>query len=170
MATLASTRLSDIEVFNFLYPKAYPKKKHLKNSLLPLVNDGVLAIETLFERALSIQGRLRRNSVHGEDFEDGSDAKKCIAHVSKTGRRLANGKRSTTLDYRAKVGRFNNKRGTLRVLVHEPVHNTFHFFKIPRSAYRNLKSINIPFNRTNGNLGDSKWNRYTVNSFKELAR
>lgn len=173
MATLGSTVKSDIEVFKFLYPKAYPKKQHLKQTLLCLVNDGVIAVETLFERALSMQGSLQRNSVYGEDFTDGSDAKKCIAYTCTCtkSKKRADGSihkyRSTT--HRAVVKRINNKNGLLRVLIHEPIQNKFYFFKIPYESYCNIKSIGIEFDLDGKMRSTTKWQKYRVNSFKELA-
>lgn len=178
MATLASTVKSDIEVFKFLQPKAYPKKAHLNKEILNFVKDGVIQVETLYEKALSVQGKLKRDSVYGQDFSDGSDAKKCIAatHTATRYRKLVNGRYGKYLEPRhiAKIGRIKNKCGLLRILVHEPIQNKFYFFKIPYAAYEHLthakfSSINIHFN-VDGTIGkSSKWEKYRVNSFKALA-
>jgi hypothetical protein len=173
MATLASTRESDIEIFKYLFPKAYPKKQHLHKEMLAFVNDGVIAIETLLERALAIQGGLTRNSTAGEDFTDGSDAKKAAAYVvegiERRERKDGSFREYAYKRYLAQVRHIVTKRGALRILVFEPLNRKFHFFKIPNKAFSDVQTVKIEFNFDGTIKPTCRWLPYKVGSFKELA-
>jgi hypothetical protein len=173
VSTLASTRASDIEIFNFLFSKAYPKKQYIRKEMAQFVGDGVVAIETLLEHALAVQGGLTRNSTHGEDFTDGSDAKKAAAYVVE-GIETRKRKNGSTYEYEykrylAKVRNIVTKRGALRILVFEPLHRKFHFFKVPKKAYDGVKTVQIEFNFDGSIKETCRWLPYKVGSFKELA-
>lgn len=174
MSTLASTIKDDVKIFNFLYSKAYPNRRDRKK-LQALVWDGVITVETLLEKALAIQGGLIRDSIHGRDFTDGSDAKKATASIGRdSGRRK---RVDGTISYNprnrytATVGHIETKNGALRVLVYEPKFDKFHFFLIPAGLYDDVKTLKFEFNIESGKLVDScRWSPYKVGSFKDLSR
>jgi hypothetical protein len=157
MSTLSKTIKADLIIFDYLWSKAYPSQTALKTKCETLVKHGVIQIESLYEHALAIQGRLKRDSRHGRDFVDGSDAKKATVQYSKTE------------VPQARIKHITVKRGLLRILVFDLKNNQFYFFKIPYKAYRDITEIKIPFTRAGEPSTKSKYWKYRVKSFKELA-
>jgi hypothetical protein len=159
----------DIAFFDELFPRAYPgvcdKTLEVARNML---SDGVVQIETLLELAISKVGKLKRRSVEGMDFVDGSDAKKSSV-------RKANFEQA----YRAPVTKVHSKKGLLRVMVYERKLDTFYYFVFPREAYQHIKAssnIEIPFEmdgtprrvpKRSGVI--SNWWAYEVDSFKKMS-
>lgn len=144
--------------------------------------DGVIAVESLLEKAISRIGGIARSNKDGEDFIDGSDAKKATATVkdANTGTRAAS------------ISGVKNKKGLLRVAISEPLKNEVYFFKIPQEEYKNKEQLTIMFHRNGGppdavrraSLSSSVWSKplkedntfstrvwtkYQVATFKELC-
>ena len=101
-----------------------------KKLMLQLANDGVIAVETLLEVAISKVGNLKRSNADGEDFIDGSDAKKATVYES-------------NLKRVAWIGNVK-KNGALRTVVADPEINEIFYFKIPQDiveSYSNKRNI-----------------------------
>jgi len=177
MATLAHTLNIDYIFFDELVFKAYPKIKQYEfNFMRKLVKDGVIAIETLFEKSIGITGGLVRSSTNGMDFADGSDAKKVTAthHSAKKRKDGTFGPRS----YSAGIKDVHTKVGILRVMCYERIQDRFYYFKIPNEAYSHIgakSKIEIPFCQNgdprripHGPVKQNWWN-YEVQSFEEMS-
>jgi Mor family transcriptional regulator len=149
-------------IFEDIMKHAYANFRNMdpERLLRRMVQDGVIQIDALFEQAISVQGKLARQSVEGRDFADGSDAKKALTQplveAGKTPRRVA------------PITNIEGKHGSLRIIVGETVTGKTYYFKVPKRAYRGLRSIRIYFNE-NGTPKDGKWFRYRVNTFEELC-
>lgn len=134
---------------------------------------GGMAVESLLERAISIQGKIKRSNKDGEDFIDGSDAKKVtLSRNSKSDNSLS-----------CHISNLKNKKGILRVAVSDPFRNKVHYFKIPHSLYVGRKTINLSFShksldgmpnikeKTNSkSFSAMVWQYYKCDSFEELCR
>lgn len=139
MSTLAHTIAVDQRFFDELIIKAYPNiKSHQIDWMKVLLVDGVVQIETLLEKAISEVANLKRCSVYGMDFIDGSDAKKCTVRSHGTGKS----------QYGAPVRGVHSKAGKLRIMCYERQLDRFYYFVIPNCAFGHIKStgnIDIPF-------------------------
>lgn len=168
MSTLAHTADMDLRFFEAIVPKAYPKSSpYFRKVMQHLLRDGVIHIETLFEKAVSKVGKLDRNSVHGEDFIDGTDAKKSTVRWS-----------SKRTSYTAPIHRVHTKNGALRVMVYERQQDKFYYFIIPHHAFQHVpanSNIEIPFEldgtprRVPKRTVIQNWWEYEVKSFKKMA-
>jgi hypothetical protein len=155
----------DEVILNDIIDKAYPGYKNMTASqlLTKMCQDGTIHVESLFEKALERKGKFRREHAHGQDFCDGSDAKKAVTTLT------VNRKGNTVWVSRtAKVANLIAKSGYLRVIVGDAVSKNTYYFKIPHSAYKGKKSIKISFSE-HGMPDGSKWFDYSVKSFKELC-
>jgi hypothetical protein len=155
----------DLQMFDELFKHAYPNYKRMRpeNLLRKMVEDGVIQTETLLEKAISVCGKLERDSTTGRDFTDGSDAKKCITRPCIEKRPMSGRRRAT-------VQRISGKEGTLRIMVNETLTGKNYFFKIPKAAYAGMRRILFYFNEDGTPKYDSKWFQYQVSSFKELCQ
>ena len=163
-----ATRLSensitgDLLVFDDIIQHAYRGYESMDpvSLLREMVNDGVLQIETLFEKSISMAGNLERESTEGRDFVDGSDAKKCKVQwcheVGVKSRRVAT------------VTNIVGKHGILRVIVAETLTGKTYYFKIPKHAYQGLTTVRIYFNE-DGTPKNGKCFDYECEEFKELC-
>lgn len=168
MSTMAHTADIDLRVFDAIMPKAYPKSNaYFRKVMRHLLKDGVIHIETLFEKAVSRVGKLNRNSVHGEDFIDGTDAKKSTVRWMGYGN-----------TYSAPIHRVHTKNGALRVMVYERLQDKFYYFVIPHHAFQHItdgSNIEIPFEldgtprRVPKRKVIQNWWEYEVKSFKKMA-
>lgn len=153
----------DHMVFDDLIARAYPNWRNMSPTVLlkRMVGDGVIQVDALFEQAISVVGRLGRDSREGRDFVDGSDAKKALTYKEvrndRTTRRVA------------KISNIEGKEGLLRVIVGETLTGKTYYFRIPREAYEGLRSIRIYWNE-DGTPKDGKWFDYQVNSFRALCK
>ena len=151
--------------------------------LVDLAKKGIIAVETLLEEAISKVGKIKRSNKDGEDFVDGSDAKKAVVTL----------KDANTGERAASIGNVGNKKGILRVLVSEPMTEQLFFFKIPNREIKGKNSIKISFSREGGmqdkirrtlilnstldkktkikpkSFSERAWLMYRVHSFKELC-
>ena len=161
-----SVFMADKILLDFIYPYAGYSDQDLP-TLHKAVSQGDLAIESILENAISRVGGHRRTDENGEDFEDGSDAKKTIAMDQSGGRSWDKNTRIST----------KNKTGLLRIVVIDPDIKELFFFKIPYSIYKGQKMIRIPFNYLGGKperfnrnnfVGRSYW-ECQVNTFEELC-
>jgi hypothetical protein len=179
-----NTALGDILIINEL-------AKHLKFSeeekkfTIKLAKKGIIAVETLLEESISKVGKIKRSNEDGEDFIDGSDAKKCIVSNND----------SKTDSKSVTISNVNGKKGILRVLVADPNTKQLYYFKIPNRELKNKHNgIKIMFSKNGGmpehlkkksiptvNIWGEKnikvpdtfsarcWLTFRVNSFKELC-
>ena len=164
MATTLSENsiAGDQLIFEDIMGHAYANFKNMDPMVLlrKMVSHGVIQVDALFEQAISVKGRLPRESTEGRDFVDGSDAKKALTRPmleeGKTPRRVA------------QITNIEGKHGALRIIVGETLTGKTYYFKVPKSAYKSLCSIRIYFNE-DGTPKDGKWFQYRVNTFKELS-
>lgn len=149
-------------IFEDIMAHAYANFKNMDPMVLlrKMVSHGVIQMDALFEQAISVKGRLARQSEEGRDFVDGSDAKKALTQPmvepNKTPRRVA------------QITNIEGKHGALRIIVGETLTGKTYYFKVPKRAYQGLRSIRIYFNE-DGTPKDGKWFQYRVNTFKELS-
>lgn len=136
------------------------------------VKRGDLAMESMVENAISRVGKIKRVDLQGMDFEDGSDSKKVTVVNQGTKIKPVRGAGFSS----------KNKKGTLRVVVVEPMTNEVFYFKIPPEFYIGQKQrrrelgLRIYFsnnggkpNFTNKATESKKVWSYQVKSFKELC-
>lgn len=137
----------------------YKSKK--TNEMLSLVNHGIIAVESLLEYAISRVGKLERSTRDGEDFVDGSDAKKCII----------NSENSRAKQRTVNVCNLQNKRGKLRIMVADTDSSEIYMFVVPYKEYRGNRAMKIIIsNNTRSNSRNSRiWNQYRVYSFREFC-
>lgn len=153
--------ISDLQAYKELFPIAYPNrpKSELKKNIA-LVEDGIISVEMLLEKAIEVCGGIARYHTDGMDFEDWSDAKKAttqaLVEKRKTPRR------------RATIQNLKTKVGTLRILVTETMTGLNYYFVIPHEAYSHLKKINIYFGE-HGQPLNGKWFKFRVKTFDELS-
>lgn len=154
-----------------IYSFAGYKKSHLP-ALRYAVRQGDLAMESVVENAIARVGKLERIDLPGMDFNDGSDAKKSTVVNQGTYKRLVRGAGFST----------KNKKGTLRVVVVDPMVSEVFYFKIPSEFYLNQKqkrretALRILFDKDGGvpknlnrhSTGKEIWS-YRVKTFKELC-
>lgn len=159
----------DESFFNALFPLAYPGvcEKTLQVAR-DMLSDGVIQIETLLELAISKVGRIKRRSVEGMDFADGSDAKKSTVRTSTYERA-----------YSAPISKVHAKKGLLRVMVYERKRDRFYYFVFPHESYRHIKAssnIDIPFEldgtprRIPMRSVMVNWWSYEVDSFDRMSK
>lgn len=154
--------LGDNIIFEDIIEHAYANVRNMDPMVLlrKMISHGVIQVDALFEQAISVKGRLKRDSVEGRDFVDGSDAKKAMTqwlHESgKQTRRVAT------------ITNIEGKQGVLRIIVGETLTGKTYYFKVPKRAYRDLRSIRIYFNE-DGTPKDGKWFQYQCHTFKELC-
>ena len=162
---------ADEILLNHIYNHA-GYNKHDLSILLKAVRRGDLAMESLVENAISRVGKIKRVDLPGMDFADGSDSKKVTVVNQGTKIQPRRGAGFST----------KNKKGTLRVVVVEPLTEEVFYFKIPPEFYvgqkqkRRETALRIPFSATGGkpkfqgNSSTSRdiWN-FNVKSFKKLS-
>jgi hypothetical protein len=157
----------DQKFFDLLFPIIFPVE-----SQDPIIRDFVklkLSIEmkllstgSLLEQAISSRKNLTRHATIGKDFVDGSDAKSASVRWASNG---------TT--YGAPIHDIFNKKGLLRCVIYERLHDKFYFFLIPHKAYENISktsNIEIPFNldgtpRKNAKVRNVDWWQFEVTGF-----
>ena len=170
MATKAHTVDIDHVFFDETFYRAYPNASKKEYSFAKsLVDDGVIAIETLLEVAVSQVGNLIRDSAHGKDFKNGDDVKKASVRTFNHG-----------MSYAANVSQVHTKVGRLRVMCYERKQDKFYYFIIPNHAFQHISStsnIDIPFelDGTPRRVPKRKkryanWWDYEVESFEKMAR
>jgi hypothetical protein len=137
---------------------------------------GVIAVETFLEYAISKVGKLKRCNKDGQDFTDGSDAKKGIVHTHSHGKSIMNDTRECV------IGNVKNKNGKLRILIADVLVGELYYFKVPKKAFAGKKTLHFVFNVDGGapvkfvnrqsgkTLNWKLWNEYRVNTFKELCQ
>lgn len=153
------------------------KKAGYKDSDLPIliraVKHGHLAMESIFETAVSRIGKLKRVDLPGMDHDDGSDCKKVTAVNQGTKENPVHGAWFSV----------KNKKGVIRAIVVEPKTKIVYYFKFPPDYYLNKnenckkKCIRIPFaldgsipnlDRSNAHSARKIWS-YQVPFFKSLC-
>lgn len=161
---------ADEILLRHIYKKAGYKDSDLP-TLLRAVRRGDLAMETVFENAVSIVGKIKRVDVDGMDHEDGSDSKKVTVVNQGT-------VKNPNLGAGFSV---KNKKGVIRAIVVEPSTKQIYYFKFPPKWHLNRKNkrknIRINFSndggppdleRSNSNTAREIWS-FRVKTFKELC-
>lgn len=169
MATKSHTVDIDHKFFTEIFYRAYPNATKTEHKFAKkLVDDGVIAIETLLEVAVSVVGKLERDSSHGKDFKNGDDVKKTTVRTSCRGQR-----------YSANVSRVHTKVGDIRVMCYERIQDKFYYFIFPNASFQHIPSssnIEIPFESDGtprrfpkSSLAKMNWWNYEVDSFEEMS-
>lgn len=168
MATKLTTNsiAGDNLIFEDIIGKAY---KHAKNAdpltlLRCMVNDGVIQVDALFEKAVSQIGKIQRDSTTGRDFVDGSDAKKVTTSWC-----IDNSPATPSVRRVASIMGLKNKKGALRCIVAETETNKVYYFKIPYTAYSGLKSVRIYFNEDGTPKATGNFWKWQCRTFTEMA-
>lgn len=162
----ANSIAGDQIIFEDIMGHAYANFKNMDPLALlrKMVGDGVIQMDALFEQAISVKGRLKRESTEGRDFVDGSDAKKALTQplveFTAKGTRIARRV--------AQITNIEGKHGALRIIVGETLTGKTYYFKVPKQDYEGLRSIRIYFNE-DGSPKDGKWFQYQCHTFKELC-
>jgi hypothetical protein len=162
--------------------------KHLKYTetetkfMTRLAKKGIIAVESLLEEAISKVGKLERSHVNGQDFTDGSDAKKSVVTCND----------AITEQRASTISNIKNKNGTLRIMISDPCTKEIFYFKVPNEELKNKKCIKIFFHKNGGmpmkiqqktiirditkdtslylkSFNERAWLKYRVNTFKELC-
>jgi|GEM_PF-2448914 len=153
--------------FDHLWPYAYPRLDKLPFATRlarKLAKDGIINTALLFEKAISKQGRIKRDSTFYKDFVDLSDAKSASVRV-----------RSNETLYTANISNIKSKVGALRIIVYERIHKQFYYFLIP--AISNPRTeIEIPFTMSGNPITTdnarrrNNWWQFQVSTFNELCK
>jgi len=164
--------LGDQIIFEELICKAYTKKEtaDAMKLLRKMVKDGVIQVDALVEKAISVIGKVKRSSGKGKDFIDGSDAKKATTSQIIEYPSTYNG---LTKNYVRRVARITNlrsKKGWLRCVVAETLTNEIFYFKIPYSYYKDLTSIAIYFNEDGSPKRNGAIWEWSCNTFTEMSK
>lgn len=101
---------------------------------------GMIAVESMLERAISYVGKLKGSTVDGQDFIDGTDAKKVIVTVND----------NITQARCATIGNVGNKNGALRIMVADPKDKKNYYFLVPKEECTGKLTIKIPFDKDGG--------------------
>jgi hypothetical protein len=144
--------------------KALKIPNEVRKINLKQIEHGIISIDNFVEYAISKLGKLERSYGIGQDFIDGSDAKKTVVS-GETGRR-------------ATVNNCKNKKGILRTIVADGKNGQVYYFKIPYKFYKGKNSFKILFSVEGGRptKGISKlmisqkiWDECQVKSIKEFV-
>jgi hypothetical protein len=162
----------DYKFYDFLAPYRWPGITDERKAIYrQLIDDGDLHIETLLENALAVasQGQYKRIADKYRDFDDDSDAKKCISQ-----HRNNDIKRRQWINSAAVTG-LSMKKGLIRALVYSRVEDKFYFFAIPLIAYKGRNRVDILMDSSVGykepnGIPKGKWTVCQVDSFEELAK
>ena len=163
--------IADKILLEKIYKFAGYKTEHLP-ALTKAVKQGDLAMESMVENAIARVGKLERTSQTGMDFTDGSDAKKVTVVNQGTIKSPLRGAGFSS----------KNKKGTLRVVVVDPLVEEVFYFKIPPEFYlgqeqkRREVALRILFSKEGGKpsfklrspTAQRMWS-FQVKSFKELC-
>ena len=157
MMKLDSNTKGQILLVRHLHNKAMPKStKEELNHAIKLAKKGILKADGLFEVALATTSNLKHTPVYHKDFSDNSDAKTAVAFVCSRNYIIA------------VIKNIKNKIGKLRCIVSEPNTEKIYYFKIPKSAYKDQKSITIGF-KLDGTPNFGKWSKFQVKTWRELT-
>jgi hypothetical protein len=141
-----------------LHAKALPGSKVVElNHAIKMAKKGILKADGLFEVAISLRSDFKHTPVAHKDFSDGSDAKTAVAFLNS---------RNCII---AVIKNIKSKIGKLRCIVCEPTTEKIYYFKIPKSAYRNQKSITISGFKVDGTPNFGKWAKYQVKTWGQLT-
>ncbi len=158
----------DQKFFDLLFPIIFPiesQNEKLYNFCKNKLSDEMKLLSTgsLLEQAISTRKKLTRHNTIGKDFVDGSDAKSASVRWS-----------SNNTHYGAPIHDIYNKKGLLRCVIYERLHDKFYYFLIPHEAYKNIpksSNIEIPFNLDGTPKMDAKrirninWWQFEVSDF-----
>lgn len=169
MATRAISHDLDNAYIRHLLPKIKGYDKQDASTIEWAIELGLMQASTVAEHAVASVGGHQVVSEDSHDISNGCDVK--LATVREY---------SDFSRYGAGVRNFQNKTGDLLVIVYERHQERFYYFRIPHSAYSNLKEVCIPFlsdgsphrdvpvtyhNRT----GKQKWWKYEKATFEEMV-
>ena len=161
----------DSLIFEEIIKKAY---KNVENTnpltlLRKMVDDGVIQVDGLFEKAVSVVGKLERDSTEGRDFADGSDAKKATTYWQIEEPSDSNNLKNPMVRRRADIKNLKNKQGVLRCIIAETHTGKIYYFRIPGKEYQGKKKISIDFDK-NGMPNDGKYWKWKCDTFTEMTR
>lgn len=161
----------DMLIFEGIIGKAYRNAKNMDPMVLlrNMVNDGVIQVDALFEKAVSKIGKVQRESIAGRDFKDGSDAKKATTCWRISNPTKKNRYRVPYVRRVASITNLKNKRGVLRCIVAETETNKIYYFRIPYRAYKGLTTVSIYFNKDGTPKENGKFWQWRRTTFTEMA-
>ncbi len=175
MATTLNNIDEDLLFYHELKQYIWPViNKDIDNHNVWMVENGLLQIESLLELAISKVGNLQIEHKHGQDFIDGSDAKKVTSSFRNNRVKWGDWINSY------QVSNVKNKNGKLRVMAWNRYANKFEYFVIPHQSFQHITGpyIEIILDRFSGHytpptpIGGSvfcKWNQYKVDTFYDLS-
>lgn len=173
MATTDNAIQYDVKVVkHLLHYLDYSKEK--QKVLLELVKEGIVQRDRIVELAMAKVGGYDITSIDGQDFSDGSDAKSTTSSARNND--VKRGAWMNSFEVR-KVG---TKVGALRILAYNKILDKFHYFFIPRNAYKHLKqNLTIVIETYTTKTGeplftgipntDKKFWEYECATFEEMA-
>jgi hypothetical protein len=106
-------------------------------SMMELVEDGLLTVSTVLEYAIARMSGLKMVQEDSHDLEDLSDVKYATNRKRDKGDTLS-----------AKISNVAKKIGPLRVQVLERMTGKFYYFLVPSHAYTGKNDLEVPFTRT----------------------
>ncbi len=118
-------------------PASTKRCKNHKESILDLLDIGIIQVSTAFEIVMASLTNSTVISDNKHDLANGADCKLTTARHSGYGK-----------SYSAPVGDIAGKDGTLYIQCYERIQNKFYYFAIPKSAYCKIpksSNIEIPF-------------------------
>ena len=164
MATKLENLQLEIAHFNNFKEHIPGYKNMCTNTVVTLLNMGLIQVSTAFEQALANAGDHTLVSEDcGDLIKNGiySDAKLSTVRTHQCGRA-----------YGAPVTNIYNKSGSLRVQVYERIREQFYYFVIPKHAYRHIpksSNIDIAFELDGAPRKSNHWWSWKVDSFSEMA-
>ena len=173
MATTDNAIQYDVKVVKHLLQYLeYSSEK--EKMLLELVEEGVIQRDRVVELAMSKVGGYEITSIDGQDFSDGSDAKSVTSNARNNNPKLGVWTNSF------EVPKVATKIGALRIIAYNKILEKFHYFYIPRNAFKHLKgSLSINIETFTSRIGEplftgipdlnKKFWEYECSSFIEMA-
>lgn len=161
----------DIAFFDFLYPLRWPSASISEIELYRnLVMSCELQIETVYENTLALlsDGQYTRSAGVGQDFCDGSEAKKAVSQF----RSISRNQQMNSIKFMGT----KNKTGLVRASGYSKHAKSFFHFAFPHSAYSGLQNIEVILDRFQEGssipvgIPGGKWAKYMVGSIQELAK
>lgn len=167
MHTLAKNQHHNTRLIKFFIEKAYKSEP----SIQQLIDDNIINGTQLAELAVSkVYGIPLCEVGEHRDLQDDSDVKTITVqenHLFGTTKGKKDKKKKLII-YNASIKNVNQKIGVLRVICFNPFSNKYHFFKIPASAYFNIKYLKISFDKET-QLPSGTYAQFEVSSFEDVS-
>lgn len=156
-----------------IFLKAHFKYLYFSDKIIYLIANlfkktDSLCASTIFEHSISkwSKGKLKCESINGQDFNDKSDLKLATSQVwSYKGK----------LNHKAQIDNIKGKNGNLRIIVYDKIICGWYYFYIPKESYKDIKNLRITFSTEGGprknkrNNKNLKYWEYQCKDFIDLA-